>query len=222
VSADTTSQLVGVGIGSGRETPLPVAPKQARGVVKRDRLYDASIARFARDGVAETRVEDVIADAGVSWATFFRYFPRKEDVLIAAAARHFRDHVKAPARAALADRRRSVRRSIEATFEALSTPVELPPALHAAAMLEVTGHPTRFAALVADGSIQPMIELVAELIAEGQARGEIRDDHPPATIAVTVVAGAYYPGVQAAAMGADASAAMKLGLELIWGGIGSS
>ena len=36
----------------------------------------------------------MIADAGVSWATFFRYFPRKEDVLIELAARHFREQVR--------------------------------------------------------------------------------------------------------------------------------
>ena len=212
-------QLVGVGGGPGRGAPLPTPPKQARGAEKRDRLYAVAIELFARDGVEATRVEDVIAGAGVSWATFFRYFPRKEDVLIAAAARHFSDHVQAPARAELGDRRRPVRRMIERTFAALSTPVELTPQLHSAAMLEVTGHPARFAAFVADGSAQPMIELVGELVAAGQARGEVRDDLPPATIAVTVVAGAFFPGVQAAAHGADAREAMSVGLGLIWDGI---
>lgn len=212
-------KLVGVGGGSGRRAPLPEPPQQARGAEKRDRIYQVAIERFARDGVEATRVEDVVADAGVSWATFFRYFPRKEDVLIAAAAQHFRERVQAPARAGLSDRRRSVRRMVERTFAALSAPVDLPSELHSAALLEVTAHPARFAAFVADGSAQPMIELVAELVAEGQARGEVRDDLPAAVIAVPLVAGAFFPGVQAAAQGADPREAMRVALELIWGGI---
>ncbi|HEU4599767.1 MAG TPA: TetR family transcriptional regulator, partial [Solirubrobacterales bacterium] len=88
---------------------MPEPPKQARGVEKRERLYAAALARFERDGVAETRVEDVIADVEVSWATFFRYFPRKEDVLIEAIARHFREHAMTLAGRARADRRARVR-----------------------------------------------------------------------------------------------------------------
>ena len=84
---------------------LPAPPTQARGFEKRDSIYRAAIARFRADGVAATKVDDVIADAGVSWGTFFRYFPRKGDVLIEAAARHFRDHVRPSAEASLADRR---------------------------------------------------------------------------------------------------------------------
>src|SRR6476659_3334029 len=72
-----------VGYGGGTsQSPLPAPPTQARGADKRDRLYDAAIARYRDVGVADTRVEDVIADAEVSWATFFRYFPRKEAVLL--------------------------------------------------------------------------------------------------------------------------------------------
>jgi len=35
-----------------------------------------------------------VADAGVSWGTFFRYFPPKEDVLLAAMAEHYRTRVR--------------------------------------------------------------------------------------------------------------------------------
>src|SRR3954452_21907521 len=86
----------GYGGGAG-SSPLPAPPTQARGVDKRDRLYGAPMARYRDAGVADTRVENVIADAGVSWATFFRYFPRKEDVLLEGAARHFRARVRTTA-----------------------------------------------------------------------------------------------------------------------------
>ena len=77
---------------------MPSPPTQARGFEKRDPIYQAAIARFRVEGFAATKVDDVIADAGVSWGTFFRYFPRKGDVLSEAAARHFRDHVRPSAR----------------------------------------------------------------------------------------------------------------------------
>src|SRR4029079_2338935 len=81
------------GTEGGRDR-LPSPPTQARGIEKRDRIYAAALAHYAADGVAATRVEDVIADAQVSWATFFRYFPRKGDVLIELGAPPLREHVR--------------------------------------------------------------------------------------------------------------------------------
>lgn len=212
--------MVGFAGGAGRRAPLPAPPTQARGADKRDRLYEAAVARFARDGIEATRVEDVIDEVGVSWATFFRYFPRKEDVLIEAAARHFRDHVRATADAGVADRRRKLRGVIEDAFRTLITPAELPPALHSAAMLQVVAHPARFAAILDDGSAQPLIALITELVAAGQERGQIRADVPAGAIGLTLVAGGFFPGVQAAALGADPGPAIALALDLIWSGIG--
>ena len=75
-----------------REKPRPPGCRPRRPRLVGSRSGTASIGRLERfraDGVAATKVEDVIADADVSWATFFRYFPRKGDVLIEAAVRHF-------------------------------------------------------------------------------------------------------------------------------------
>lgn len=212
-------QAFGVGGGSAAAA-LPVPPTQARGAEKRDRLYEAAMDHFARLGVEATRIEDVVDRAGVSWATFFRYFPRKEDVLIEAAARHYRASVQRTARTGMADRGRSIRAVIEETFVALSTPGEMSPELHAAALLQVIAHPDRFAAILDDGSAQPLIELIGELVAEGQRRGEVRDDVPALAIATVVAAGAFFLGVQAAAMGGDAAAAAATALGLIWDGAG--
>lgn len=214
------SERSAIGLGSG-STAMPVPPTQARGAEKRDRLYAAAMARFARDGVEGTRIEEVVDDAGVSWATFFRYFPRKEDVLLESAARHFRDQVKRIAEAGKRDGRRRIRTVIKDTFVALSTPGEAAPDLHAASMLEVIAHPDRFAAILDDGSVQPLIELLAELVAEGQRRGEVRDDVNAVAVAMTIAAGAFFPGVQAAAMGGDATAAMTTALDVIWDGAGA-
>ncbi|HYQ78858.1 MAG TPA: TetR/AcrR family transcriptional regulator [Solirubrobacterales bacterium] len=205
----------------GREgVRLPEPPKQLRGVEKRERLYAAALARFERHGVAETRVEDVIADAGVSWATFFRYFPRKEDVLIEAIARHFREQAVPLVERAVANRRTRVRKTIERLLLSLLTAEEMPQPLHNQAFIEVFSNPARFAAMVDNGHPAPLIDLIAELLDEGRRRGEVSPELDPGFAALTVTAGAMFPAVQAAAVGAEPAITIGPALDLLWSGIG--
>src|SRR3954466_1622786 len=132
--------LVGYAGGGAQTARMPAPPTQARGFEKRDRIYRAAIDRFRADGVAATKVDDLIADAEVSWATFFRYFPRKGDVLIELAARHFREHVRAAAHEGISDARLAIRTVIERTFTALLEPAGTSAELHNAALLEVFAH----------------------------------------------------------------------------------
>jgi AcrR family transcriptional regulator len=199
---------------------MPEPPKQARGVEKRDRLYAAALARFEREGVAETRVEDVIADAGVSWATFFRYFPRKEDVLIEAIARHFREQGLPLVERARADRRTRARKTIERLLVALLSADEMTQPLHNQAFIEVFSNPARFAVMVDNGHPAPLIGLIAELLDEGRNRGEVRARLDPGLAALTVTAGAMFPAVQAAAAGAEPGLSIGPALDLLWAGIG--
>jgi AcrR family transcriptional regulator len=209
-----------VGFGSGKGgTKLPEPPTQARGAQKRERLYRAAIERFRQAGVAETRVDDVIADAGVSWATFFRYFPRKEDVLIEAAARHFRERVMPVAERGTADRRMRVRRAIGRVFEAMFEPDELTAPLHMQAFLEVFTHPARFSAMVGGEHPAPLVGLVAGLLAEGQRRGEVDSGLNTGAAALTVVAGTVFPAVQTAAAGGDPAQSVELALGVLWAGL---
>jgi AcrR family transcriptional regulator len=205
--------LVGYGAGEARTTRMPTPPTQARGFEKRDRIYRAAIKRFRADG---------IADAGVSWATFFRYFPRKGDVLIEAAARHFRDHVRPSAEASLADRRLKMSTVVRRLLISLLRPADLPPALHGAALLEIFANPDRFAALVGEGPAPPVTVLLEELLAEGQRRGEVRRDLDPAVAALTVIAGTALIGAQAVAIGVDPSEPVTASLEISWRGIAAT
>lgn len=205
--------------GGGEEPKLPEPPKQARGVEKRNRIYAAAISRFRRSGVAATTVDEVIADAGVSWATFFRYFPRKEDVLIEAIARHFRDQVMPLAERQLTDKRTRVRKATERILKAMLEADELPQPLHDRAFVEVFSHPARFAAMVDNGHPAPVIGLMAELLAEGQRRGEVDPGLDTGFAALTMVAGAMFPAVQAAAAGADPGQSIGPALDLLWPGI---
>lgn len=211
--------LVGYGGGEPSAARLPAPPTQARGFEKRDRIYQAAIARFRADGVAATKVDDVIADADVSWATFFRYFPRKGDVLIEAAARHLREHVRPAAEESLADRRLKISTVIERLLVSLLRPTDLPPALHGEALLEIFANPDRFAALAGEGPAPPVTVLLEEVLAEGQKRGEVRRDLDTAVAALTVIAGASLIGAQAVAIGIDPSEPVTASLEISWRGI---
>lgn len=47
-----------------------------------DRLAEAALRLFDRKGFGETTIDDIAAAANVSRRTFFRYFPRKESVIL--------------------------------------------------------------------------------------------------------------------------------------------
>ena len=211
-----------IGWGGGPGPKLPEPPKQARGVEKRDRIYAAAIARFQRTGVAGTTVEEVIADAGVSWATFFRYFPRKEDVLLEGIARHFRDRVVPLAERELADEQVRVRDAIERIFKAMLEASELPQPLHNLAFVEVFSNPPRFAALVDNGHPAPVVGLITEVLTQGQARGEIDPGLDTGFAALTVAAGATFPAAMAAAAGADPGQSISPALDLLWPGVAAA
>jgi AcrR family transcriptional regulator len=50
----------------------------------RQRLVDAAIRRFYRDGFRSVGVDQVIADVGISKTAFYKHFETKEDLMLAA------------------------------------------------------------------------------------------------------------------------------------------
>src|SRR5262245_41524772 len=211
--------LVGYAGGGGQTARMPAPPTRARGFEERDRISRAAIERLRTEGVAATKVEDVIAEADVSWATFFRYFPRKGDVLIEAAARHFRDRVRPLAEGLLGDRRLKMSTVVQRIIVSLLRPADLPSALHGAALLEIFANPDRFAALVGEGPAPPVTYLLEEILAEGQRRGEVRGDLDSAVAALSIIAGTSLIGAQAVAIGIDPTEPVEASLEISWRGI---
>jgi AcrR family transcriptional regulator len=173
---------------------LPPRPQQERGKVKRQLVYEAAVRGFAQNGFNQARIEDVVADAGVSWGTFFRYFPRKEDVLLEMGVEHYRKHVLRDAESGL-DGQRPVRATVYAMFAGLLTS-DWPSHLHGAMLREISTTPVRFAALLGPEN-PPWISLAAQLIAVGQGRGEVRTDVDAVTLAAVVSAGCLFPAIQA-------------------------
>src|SRR3954451_12902266 len=101
--------------------PIGPRPRQARGVEKRRRVYEASLVEFTRQGVENARVEDIVAAAEVSWGTFFRYFPRKEDVLLEFAVEEYTGRIAPEVEALLAAGEVPVREVVAALFKGLTT-----------------------------------------------------------------------------------------------------
>jgi AcrR family transcriptional regulator len=176
--------------------PIGPRPQQARGVEKRRRVYEASLQEFARHGVENARVEDIVAAAEVSWGTFFRYFPRKEDVLLEAAVEEYTTRVVPAVEELLAAGDVPTRQVVETLFGGL-TRSSLPPHVHGAMLHEVMNLPTRFAELLGDRD-EPVLSLLARVLRTGAERGEVRDDVDPLILASVLAAGTLFPVAQGA------------------------
>jgi AcrR family transcriptional regulator len=70
---------------SSGSTPTTDLPRSPRGRATRQRLIDAAVVVFERDGFLNARIADIADEAGVAHGSFYTYFPSKEDVLRQAA-----------------------------------------------------------------------------------------------------------------------------------------
>jgi len=205
---------------------LGVVPTRRRGIEMRERLLAAALDEFDDHGVAASRVERIVERVGTSWGTFFRYFPRKEDVLLVAGARHFRERVRPVIDAGLADPGRPRREVARDAFGALLEP-ERSPRLHAEMLREVARFPIRFAAILEDGEM-PLIAVLTGLMADGQQRGEVRGDVPAPVCATVLAAGVIFSTLPALAALADGhvpeahvQAVSGHAFEAAWSGVGA-
>lgn len=162
-------------------------PRQRRAVATRRRLYEAAMAEYATVGLEAARVEDIVAAAGVSWGTFFHYFPAKEDVLLDAAAEVCRAYAEA-VQAGL-DTDRDTEAIFAAAFSVMArTAAEVAPtnALRGKLLLYVLGHPGRLTEFLGE-DVAPPVAATTAVIEAGQRRGEIRSDDPAESLAVILL-----------------------------------
>jgi TetR/AcrR family transcriptional regulator, fatty acid metabolism regulator protein len=177
------------------------APRQRRAVATRRRLYEAAMAEYARVGLDAARVEDIVAAAGVSWGTFFHYFPAKEDVLLDAAAEICRAY--AAATVAGLEAGQDTEPILAAAFSAMfRAAVEVTPSgvLRGRMMLYVLGHPGRLTESLGD-DIAPPVLATATVLAEGQLRGEVRTDEPAESLAVILLYAVLFGARRGATIG---------------------
>ena len=180
--------------------PRP-APRQRRAVATRRRLYEAAMAEYAEVGLDAARVEDIVAAAGVSWGTFFHYFPAKEDVLLDAAAEVCRAYAAATAAGLAAGQETEM--VLDAAFTALfraAVEVTASATLRGRMMLYVLGHPGHLTEFLGE-DVSPPVPATAAVLAEGQLRGEIRDDEPAESLAVILLYAVLFGARRGAAIG---------------------
>jgi AcrR family transcriptional regulator len=60
---------------------------------RRSQILDAARRCFVRNGFHETSMQDLFAESGLSAGAVYRYFPRKEDVILAIVEENMRDVV---------------------------------------------------------------------------------------------------------------------------------
>jgi TetR/AcrR family transcriptional regulator, transcriptional repressor for nem operon len=159
------------------------------------------MAEYAKVGLDAARVEDIVAAAGVSWGTFFHYFPAKDDVLLDAAAEVCRTYAAA-VQAGL-EAGRDTESLLAAAFAALfRAAVEIAPssALRGKLLLYVIGHPGRLTEFLGE-DIAPPIAATTSVLAQGQLSGEIRADEPAESLAVILLYAVLFAARRGAAVG---------------------
>lgn len=115
------------------------------------------MAEYATVRVDAARVEDIVAAAGVSWGTFFHYFPSKEDVLLDAGVVVCQSFAKAAAAGLNAGK--GTEGIFTDAFAALfrsAREIAEPLALRSAILRHVANHPGRLSAVLDEKTPTPV------------------------------------------------------------------
>jgi TetR/AcrR family transcriptional regulator, fatty acid metabolism regulator protein len=199
-------------------------PRQRRAAATRQRLYDAAMAEYGRVGLEQARVEDIVAAAGVSWGTFFHYFPAKEDVLLDAAAQVSRGYSAAVVSGLAAGE--DTEPVLIAAFQAMfSVALEVTGsgALRGKLLLYVLSNPGKLTAFLGEGDdiLPPPMPATTAVLAEGQLKGEIRADEPAESLAVILLYAVLFSTRRSATLGRPPGSTPlnRLALEIVLRGM---
>lgn len=150
----------------------------------RGRLLDAARVLFAAHGVLGTTVEEIADQAGVSRATFFNYFPTKDD-LLGALHTSTMDSLANTIDSLLAQDLTTGERILGLFADFVEATEELPGFLRA-----VTGELERDLASpeISAERTDRFNDEILRILTPGIERGEVRTDYPPIFLAQMVAA----------------------------------
>jgi TetR/AcrR family transcriptional regulator, fatty acid metabolism regulator protein len=147
---------------------------------KRQRILQAAVRVFAKNGFYATRVSDVAKSAGVADGTIYLYFDSKDELLLSL----FEDRVEklltymSSELPKLQGAQAKLRRIIEVQLGLLEGERDL------AEVLTVTlRQSTKLLKEYAAPKFMAYIEVIAGVVSEGQAAGDFRDDVTPHLVA---------------------------------------
>ena len=187
-STSPASLYLTVTVSIGPRASLVYSPCKVPGVVRREEkkaaqrraILDTTIALVRDRGMDDTRVQDVIAQVGISEKTFFNYFPSKQAVLEAHAmetnelyAALLRNSLAQPDRPVLERLEEIIR--VQASFFGADRDLMAILATRSGVFFGATG-PLR-------ERQQEDQRLLAELFADGQRRGELEQNLDPIQLA---------------------------------------
>jgi len=146
--------------------------RQRRSAELRERIFRAALDIFAKNGFAETTVEDITNAADVGKGTFFNYFPSKDHILLA-----FGEMQLGRLQAAV-EQAQSFNTPVPVFLEVLRTrmteePARNPAIVRAILQAHLSSAPVREVMGKNHARAQALLTQFIEL---GQARGEIRKD----------------------------------------------
>jgi AcrR family transcriptional regulator len=194
----------------------PCNRRERRSLELRERIFRAALDLFARQGFAETTVEDITNAADVGKGTFFNYFPSKDHILLA-----FAEMQIAKLRLAVEEARRTAEpmpqfmRSLAALMT--KEPARNPAIIRVLLQAFISNSQVREAMLDLQARV---LAFHTEMIQLGQGRGEIRDDLPAVEIAL-VFRQTIFGTLLIWSLYGDSSlqSRMDSALEIIWSGL---
>lgn len=159
----------------------------AQGLERKQQLLDRAAELFAERGYGETRIVDIVEQAGVAKGLFYWYFENKE-ALFRELVEHIRLQLRQHQAQAIdvsAEPLLRIRQGAEASMEFMSTHA------HFFSLLEVENVDEQFADVLRRGT-EVHANDVAGLIRAGIAEGTIRDEDPLLLAYGVVGAVGYY------------------------------
>jgi AcrR family transcriptional regulator len=182
---------------------------------RRAELASAAAAVFARRGVANTAVSDIVREAGVAQGTFYLYFDSKPDVVVAVVEQMVEQMVTSIESAARDSEASAVERLL-GLGDMLSS-FERDPG--AAELVDILHHPDNRALhdRLAELLIPALVPLVESIVEQGVAEGtfDVPDTHAAAWFVLGGLRGTELMGTPAAEMPAALASAARLALRAL-------
>lgn len=167
-------------VSSNKKAAGASARARARSGDKRDRILDAAVRVFAKDGFHATKVSDIARAAGVADGTIYLYFKSKEELLVSL----FEDRVERLLRYLGSELEKidsvpqKYRRIVELQLGIFQDEREL-----AEVVTIILRESTKLIKEFAAPKFMEYLDAIAKVVAEGQARGDFRSDVSPHLVA---------------------------------------
>jgi TetR/AcrR family fatty acid metabolism transcriptional regulator len=165
---------------SSRRARVKSARTEAALEGKRERILDAAVKVFAKDGFYNAKVSQIAEEAGVADGTIYLYFKSKDDLLISL----FEDRME-EINADLRGRLERSPNALDRLREVVKLHLELVQSNpHMAEVICVElRQSSKFIKEYANPKFGEFLRLIAGAIADGQKSGELRDDLSPPLVA---------------------------------------